>query len=477
VNFTTLFNLYKWSKQDKKNDTISEMAKNADKIEEVLGPISKRAIYVNEAPFNAKGDGTDETTKLQQAVSALPATGGILVFPAGYTFKHRAELNFVGKSRVTVFGYGSILESFPTTPVTKGFGNLNFEGMNNIAVFGLEIKANARSRLIPSSPVDGCGTINIMKSSNVWIRDVTIREAVSDGILSGGMPSDPISDNVLIENIHIDWARRNGVSFNKNSNSRLIGGLIENVGYDRVGAIDPLASAPMAGIDSENTSATGINRGIMVRGVTFKNNYIDVLFYGGHAESHIDDNLCISDTGATIFNHSIIMRGHRVASPTYIPKRVPVTNNKIHKKTISGGILLDHTDDCLIGGNFVESQSGMSIIDGSTNNRTVIRDNQCVIGGITCESVDGQLIRNVLTEYSSIAGFGMFLATTVKQASDNTIVSIAGGATGYQCADPTKTMFINNMFMGPGTSVYNYVNRTKEDVVMGTSTFIKRLIS
>jgi hypothetical protein len=33
MNFTQILNLYKWNKQDKKIDTITEMANNADKIE------------------------------------------------------------------------------------------------------------------------------------------------------------------------------------------------------------------------------------------------------------------------------------------------------------------------------------------------------------------------------------------------------------------------------------------------------------
>jgi hypothetical protein len=480
MEFTTLFNLYKWAKKDKKNDTISEMAKNADKIEAVLGPISKRAIYVNEAPFNVKGDGTDETVKLQQAVSALPATGGILVFPAGYTFKHRAQLDFSGKQRVTVFGYGAVLESFTDTPVVPGFGNLWFKDASIIYIFGLEIKANGRSRLSVSTPAPSIenSAITVMNCNHVWTRDVIISEAVNDAIFSGGNPADPYSDNVLIENITIDWARRNGVSFNRNTNSRVVGGTIKNIGYNKAtGLLDPLAVHPMAGVDSENTSATGINRNIRVSGVTFIDNYIDIEFYGGHEDSSIHD-VTLSSTGNTTFAlFGIVLQGKRDINPNYISKGVVVSKAKIKKRTTGGSIYLDQVDDTVIDDNTVNGLDGGTIIETATCKRSNIKGNVCKKGFISVEGLDTIYKSNTLDEYSSATGFGVFLTATVKQASDNTVIVTSAGATGYQCADPTKTMFVNNMFMGPGTSVYNYVNRTKEDIVMGTSTFIKRLIS
>lgn len=44
-------------------------------------------ITVTDAPYNAKGDGvTDDTAAIQAAINALPASGGIVYFPAGRTY-------------------------------------------------------------------------------------------------------------------------------------------------------------------------------------------------------------------------------------------------------------------------------------------------------------------------------------------------------------------------------------------------------
>jgi hypothetical protein len=478
VDFTSIFNLYKWSKQDKKTDTISEMAKNSDKIEAVLAPISKRAIYVNEAPFNAKGDGTDETTKLQAAINALPAVGGILHFPAGFTFKHRAQLDFTGKQKVTVFGFGAVLESFTDTPVTAGFGNLWFKDIINIAVFGLTIKANGRSRLLPSTPAPSIenSAITIMNCNHVWFRDVSIYGAVNDGIFSGGNPSDPYSDNVVIENIYIDWARRNGISFNRNTNFRVKGGTIKNIGYHN-GTLDPLAVPPMAAIDSENTSSTGVNRNGHIEGVTFINNYIDVEFYGGHEQCSIT-NIDITTTDATTFaNFGVVLQGVRSINPTYIPKGVTISGVKGSKRTMSGCIYIDQTDDTIIEQNPVKALSGGSIIESADNNRTIVEGNKCKTGFMSIEGKDSIVKNNTLHDYKTVGGYGIFVASTVKEASNNTVVTTDAGSMGYQVVDATKTMFVNNTAMGPGKPVFNYEWREKEEIVIGNSTFIKRLIS
>jgi hypothetical protein len=478
LEYTSKLNLYKWNKKDKKEDTIIEMANNAEKIDSAIFTLNKRAIYVNEAPFNAKGDGTDETTKLQAAVNSLPSSGGILVFPAGYTFKHRAQLDFTGKQRVTVFGHGAILESFADTPVVTGYGNLWFKDITNIAIFGLTIKANGRSRLSVSTPAPSIenSAITVFNCNHVWVRDVSIYGAVNDGIFSGGNPSDPYSDNVVIENIYIDWARRNGVSFNRNTNFRVKGGTIKNIGFYN-GGLDPLAVPPMAAVDSENTSSTGVNRNGHIEGVTFINNYIDVEFYGGHEQCSIN-NIDITTTDvATFANFGVVLQGMRSINPNYIPKGVTISGVKGSKRTMSGCIYIDQTDDTVISQNPIKALSGGSIVESADNNRTKVEGNNCKIGFMSIEGKGSIVKNNTLDDFNVVGGYGIFTTATVKEASNNTVVSVNAGAMGYQVADATKTMFVNNMFMGLGKPVFNYEWREKEEIVIGNSTFIKRLIS
>lgn len=82
-------------------------------VTEMVGSSAMSVLSVQSAPFYAKGDGVnDDTAAIQAAIDALPATGGIIYFPAG-TYKvtgtlaiNRRGVRFVGvrDGRVTQGG-------------------------------------------------------------------------------------------------------------------------------------------------------------------------------------------------------------------------------------------------------------------------------------------------------------------------------------------------------------------------------------
>jgi hypothetical protein len=66
-------------------------------------------INVKEAAYGAVGDGTtDDTTAIQNAINAVPATGGTVFFPAS-TYKHTTALTIPGHVRLKGTGRTTIL--------------------------------------------------------------------------------------------------------------------------------------------------------------------------------------------------------------------------------------------------------------------------------------------------------------------------------------------------------------------------------
>jgi hypothetical protein len=65
-------------------------------------------VYVTSAPYNAVCDGvTDDSTAIQAAINAMPATGGYLAIPSGKFCNFGTTLSFVGHNYITLTGFGT----------------------------------------------------------------------------------------------------------------------------------------------------------------------------------------------------------------------------------------------------------------------------------------------------------------------------------------------------------------------------------
>jgi hypothetical protein len=89
---------------------------------------------VNVLDYGAAGDNsTNDAAAIQAAVSALPASGGVLEFPSGKTFVIGTPINFTGKSDFTVTGFGATIRC----GATRITSYLNLDGATNATIIGL----------------------------------------------------------------------------------------------------------------------------------------------------------------------------------------------------------------------------------------------------------------------------------------------------------------------------------------------------
>jgi len=138
-------------------DWLGRIGRRADPRPEIVRPfpalvpvggvLAPALPVVNVGTF-AAGDGTDETVPIQQAIDAVPESGGILYFPPGtYAVGGDVPLSLNGRDRVrhciTMLGVQgrSSLQVFSEGGVT-GVGLLEVEDCDDLTIRGLTFDAN-----------------------------------------------------------------------------------------------------------------------------------------------------------------------------------------------------------------------------------------------------------------------------------------------------------------------------------------------
>lgn len=105
-----------------------------------------------ESPYNAVGDGVaDDSVAFQAAVTALPATGGILYIPAGKIFQCTTAISFNTKKNVIIRGHGGRASS--NAPASSqllftgtGAGSfLTFQACAGVTLEDIQITYNSAS--------------------------------------------------------------------------------------------------------------------------------------------------------------------------------------------------------------------------------------------------------------------------------------------------------------------------------------------
>ena len=189
--------------------------------------------------FGAVGDGvTDDATAIQLAINALPASGGIVLFPPG-TYRLTATQTVSGtachivlSSRQNVYlcGYGAIVQSTFTAATLGNLGDVfRISSSNNIVIEGLTITTQFARSVGSSTPSDyGCNAVTIDTSSsaaqNFSMRDVRVLSAMS---LLRTLPSANRMRNIIVENCAIDVGYY-GVNFQDNGDNARIENLRTN---------------------------------------------------------------------------------------------------------------------------------------------------------------------------------------------------------------------------------------------------------
>lgn len=101
----------------------------------------------NPLEYGAVGNGvTDDTVAIQNTISAIPSTGGVLYIPSGYTFKCSSQLSFSSKDNIKIKGHASTSRSVLNGPgriTFTGSGSshfLNFNTCENVSIEDVEIR-------------------------------------------------------------------------------------------------------------------------------------------------------------------------------------------------------------------------------------------------------------------------------------------------------------------------------------------------
>nr|DAX04391.1 MAG TPA: tail fiber protein [Bacteriophage sp.] len=232
---------------------------------------------VNVKQFGAKGDGTtDDTAAIQNAINAIPKTGGILYFPPGkyiqgdgtgldyqpgdttYSEPTNRDIRYIFDSydHLTISGYGAVIEANINNPSTEKHAGLVFTNCTNIIIKGLTYDGRLDKRpktiLADGSLYNKQHGIDIRGyNENITLIDVTCTRCMMDGFFIGGLWANkelkPTGIRML--NCISTYNYRQGLSVVSADNGEIL-----NCQFSYTGVIK--STAPSAGIDFECDETT-----------------------------------------------------------------------------------------------------------------------------------------------------------------------------------------------------------------------------
>lgn len=175
---------------------------------------STRFAVVNPKNVGAAGNGThDDTAALRAAIDALPAAGGIVVFPPG-TYLKREQLLRIQKSHVFLWApngratlHGTNREYTAAERANPSFCGVRqqatiFDRTTGGGVFGLKFTSNANKR-------EACGESNQIAGESVTgfeVVGVEVNTSVGCGVFVR-RTSGPASSNIFIEGNYVHHTR------------------------------------------------------------------------------------------------------------------------------------------------------------------------------------------------------------------------------------------------------------------------------
>jgi hypothetical protein len=193
---------------------------------------------VNVKSYGATGDGvTDDTTAIRAAVS----DGSLLYFPPG-TYLVDPDVGtgifqFAAIDGVHLKGNNATIKSKAGTGV-YGSNTLAFTDCDNVLIEGLTIDCNKANQ------TGGYNAIRFYGGNYITVRDCILLNAKQDGLYFRGSSPALLStypDNILVDNVYIDGAKRNGLS--------VVGA--KTIRITNSSFINTYGESPSAGIDLE----------------------------------------------------------------------------------------------------------------------------------------------------------------------------------------------------------------------------------
>jgi parallel beta-helix repeat protein len=327
---------------------VTKLMNYKSAIDDRIGILLKRSVTVNLTEYDslkvAITGGYDWTNAFQQAVNDLSALGGGTIYvPAGtyYIDADGPGNQYAGvalKSNITVIlDQQAVVKAI--TNASDSYAIFNIINQSNVRIVGNGTIQGDRSTHTGSTGQWGMG-IYISQSSNVLIKDVTIKDCWGDAIyVGGGSGVGTESENIRIQNVIMDNNRRQGISVTHAVDVWIENNTIMNTN----------GTAPKAGIDIEPNANQYVKR-VKIFNNIFRNNDTGVQLFGT-AGLEISDITISGNTCDTNVLDGIYMS---------YAKDVKCTNNSCSNNS-RYGILVENCSDILIQGNTANNNASYGI--------------------------------------------------------------------------------------------------------------------
>jgi parallel beta-helix repeat protein len=304
------------------------------KVDAHLADYSKQIITMSKY---ADGDGTDETTAIQQAIT--DSVGKTLIWTKQQGTHYETLPLTIPSNTHIIFEPGTLVKA------KTGYG-LNDQLLNITSASNVIIEGNyATLQMLKAEYTEGEQRhgIFIIGSENVKIEDLIVKDTGGDAFLIG---ADEWTNFVVSKNIKLigctgDNSRRNGIS--------VVGA--EDVLIDNCTVINTIGTEPQAGIDIEPNNATYSNKNVEVKNCTLKDNVLGILVYNNSYDVVVCDN--------KLYNSGAISVKRLLDTDPYPTAKVE--RNIVEDSDVSG-ISLDSCKGITVEGNTVNNSTGVGII-------------------------------------------------------------------------------------------------------------------
>lgn len=373
---------------------------------EIIGNTSSN--YVNVQDYGAVGNGiNDDTIAIQSAIDDAYARGiSTVVIPAGHYMVSVEPTAVNLRSNITIKMLdGAVVEAIPTS--RSSYRIFMVSNCENVIFQGGTI-VGERDGHIGTGGEHGMG-IYITMSTDVTVKDVTIRDFWGDGIYVGMNAHKP-SNRVMIDNVVLDNNRRQGVSITAGDNIVIENSIIRNTN----------GTLPMFGIDIETNDPSIPVTNIVIRNNIFYDNVRGDVLLGAHCEG-------IEIYGNTSLPGSIVSSwGMHLAHGH---------NIKVYDNNISGrniGVMAKNNVGVDIYSNVIEGRveggeyRGTGVILDSFSTDVTVRDNSItnVLRGFYFGDSERAIIANNHIENVQQDGILMWSGATNTTIENNTIRNV-----------------------------------------------------
>lgn len=226
----------------------------------------------------AKGDGTDETSKIQEAINV--SVGKVLYWNKQSGSKYVTNPLYLPSNTHIIFQPGAIVEAAPGYKLWDSMFGAKM--VDDIIIEG----NSATVRMLKHEYTEGeqRHAFYFLGCKNILIKNLVVKDSGGDAFMAGGWQNDGMlkkSRNIKIENCTLDTHRRQGISLT---------GHIEDVTIDGCIITNVNGTEPQSGIDIEPNALGEDIRNVTVKNCTLRDNVNGILVYNNSYDIKIVNN-------------------------------------------------------------------------------------------------------------------------------------------------------------------------------------------